>query len=204
MAQLNKRLKKLLKTSTHFMILGARGEGKTSLGMFLLELHHKYTDRPIFIYNFPQPSLLPKWIKNITKLDNLPENAIVCCDEAGIDFDQYSYAKKTNIYLRNLLITARHKNQSYIFISITTSFINKNFIYLIDAYFLKNPTVYQREEERKIIRWMYNQINEDIAVNNFYFNDAQIKNLKGSFKKPKWFTQELSKAYNQFEAEEIK
>lgn len=197
---LKERLKELAKRSTHYVIIGARGEGKTALAFKLLEIHKDFKD--CFVYKYPNPSLLQDWIKNITKIENLPPNSVILIDEASNDFDQYSYAKKNNIYLRNLLNIARHKNQSYIFVTTTTKFINLNFLHLIDAYFLKKPNMFQRQEERRLIRKAYESINEDIKVNEFYYLDAKMF-TKGVFEKPSWFTEEMSKVYEHVEGEKI-
>lgn len=198
---IKERVKQMVKESNHIVIVGSRGEGKTALGMYLLELH-KEVGREIYIYNYPKPAILPKWIKNISKLEYLPNNAVVLIDESSNDFDQYSYAKKTNIYLRNLLNIARHKKQSYIFIALTTNFINLNFLHLFNVWFFKQPTLFQREEERKIIRQAYSRIQEEIKVNEFYYMDDKEWG-KGRFVLPEWYTDKMSKAYSSIEAEKI-
>lgn|SRR3990167_420839 len=199
--ELKERINGIVKTSNHMVIIGSRGEAKTSLGFYLLELHEK-ANRDIFIYNHPQPKLLPKWIKNINKLEFLPENSCVLIDESAQDFDQYSYNKRTNIYLRNLLTIARHKNQSYIFIALTTNFINLNFLHMINVWLFKQPTLFQREEERRIIKQAYGKIQEEIKKEEFYFLDDKTW-CKGKFKCPEWYNEKLSKAYAKIDAEEI-
>lgn len=198
--QLKERLNEFIKTSAHYVIIGSRGEGKTALAFKLLELHNNI--KKCYIYKYPNPSILPKFIKNISKIEQLPLNSVLLIDECSNDFDQYSYSKRNNRYLRDLMITARHKNQSFIFVTTTTKFINLNFMYLIDAYFLKTPAMYQREEERKIIRKSYEQITETINKNEFWYMDNKLF-LKGEFIKPVWFTDKLSKVYEEYKAEQI-
>lgn len=198
---LKERIKMLVKDSNHIIIIGSRGEGKSSLGFHLLELHND-GGRKIYIYKHPKPNLLPKWIKNITRLEYLPDDAVVLIDEGSLEFDQYSYQKRTNIYLRNLLIKARHKNQSYIFISLTTNFINLNFLHMINAWFLKQPTLFQKGEERKIVRQAYAKIDEELGKDEFYYLDDR-EFCKGRFILPKWYDLKLSKAYSDIDAEMI-
>lgn len=198
---LKERIDKLIKESNHIIIIGSRGEGKTSLGFYLLELHNQ-DKRKVFVYKHPKPKLLPKWISNITKLEHLPENSVVLIDESSQDFDQYSYAKRTNIYLRDLLMKARHKKQSYIFISLTTNFINLNFLHMINAWFFKQPTLFQREEERKIVRQTYAKIQEELGKDEFYYLDDR-EFCKGRFVMPEWFDEKLSTAYSNIDAEKI-
>jgi len=198
---LKERVNELVKESNHTIIIGGRGEGKTALGFYLL-LKHKEANKEVYIYNHPKPKILPKWIKNITKLDRLPENSVVLIDESANDFDQYSYNKRSNIYLRNKLTTARHKKQSYIFIALTTNFINLNFMHLINAYFFKQPSLFQKENERKIIRQAYIKIQEDIDKSEFYFLDDK-EFAKGKFDLPEWYDSKLSTAYSEIDAEKI-
>lgn len=198
--QLKNRLNELMKTSSHCIIIGSRGEGKTALAFKLLELYDDFKE--CYVYKYPNPFLLPTFIKNISKIEQLPVNSVLLIDECSNDFDQYSYAKRDNRYLRDLMITARHKNQSFIFVTTTTKFINLNFMYLIDSYFLKTPAIYQREEERKIIKNAYNQITETININEFWYMDNKLF-LKGKFIKPMWFNDKLSKAYETYKAEQI-
>ena len=197
---LKEEIKEFVSGSNHAIIIGSRGQGKTSLGYYLLELHKE--KKKVFVYNHPKPKLLPTWIKNITKLERLPENAVVLIDESSNDFDQYSYQKRTNIYLRNLLTVARHKNQSYIFIALTTNFLNLNFLYMVNAWFFKQPTLFQREEERKIVKQSYAKITEELDKEEFYFLNDKVF-CKGKFRKPAWFDDKLSKAYSSVEAETI-
>ena len=199
--KLKERIDELVKGSNHIVIIGSRGQGKTSLGYYLLELHNA-AERKAYVYQHPKPKLLPKWIHNITKLGHLPKDAVLLIDETANDFDQYSYAKRNNIYLRNKLTSARHKNQSYIFICLTTSFINKNFMHMINAWFLKQPTLFQREEERKIVRQAYFRIQEEMGKDEFYYLD-DMEWVKGRFDLPEWYTNKLSTAYSEIDAEKI-
>ena len=194
------RVPDVVDKSTHFVIIGNRGEGKSALGYRLLELHKD--KRPCFIYRHPAPHKLPTWIQNVTKVEMLPFGAVCLCDEAGMDWDQYSYAKRTNIYLKNVLTIARHKLQSFIFVTTTTSFLNRNFIFMVDVYLLKAPSLFQLVEERKVVRAAYMMVQDMIDLNEFYWYDGKVF-LKGEFDKPPWFTDELSKAYSDYEPEKI-
>jgi energy-coupling factor transporter ATP-binding protein EcfA2 len=197
---LKDRIDLITKESNHMIILGSRGAGKTSLGNYLLELH-KGANRKCYVLNHPKPKLLPKWIHNITKMEHLPENAVCLIDEPE-EFNQYSYQKRDNLYLKGIMTKARHKKQSFIFIALTTNFINKNFLYMINLWFFKKPTLFQREEERKIVRQSYSRIQEEIGTDEFYYMD-DFEWAKGRFKIPEWYTEKLSKAYSGVDAEEI-
>ena len=45
---LKERIADLVKGSNHIIIIGSRGQGKTALGYYLLELH-KNAGRPVYI-----------------------------------------------------------------------------------------------------------------------------------------------------------
>ncbi len=197
---LTKRISEIVKRSTHYVVIGARDEGKTSFSYHLLELHKPY--RPCFVYRHPKPDKLPDWIHNISKAGQLPPNGICFVDESSNDFDQFSYNKRTNIYLRSLLQMARHKGQSWIFANTTTNFLNRNFLYMIDVFIMKKPTIFQEVEERKVVRLAYAMIHDEIGKNEFYWYDGKIF-LKGAFERPAWFTDELSRAYSNYEPERI-
>ncbi len=73
---------------------------------------------------------------------------------------------------------------------------------MVDVFILKKPTLFQVVEERKVVRQAYSMVHDEIAVNEFYWYDGKVF-LKGSFDKPEWFTDELSRAYSNYEPEKI-
>ncbi len=115
-----------LSKSICFLILGRRGNGKTTLGFRLLERHH-LAGRPCLIFRHPNPKVLPKWIRNITIFtDTLPEGAVILVDEAAKYFNQHAHAKKINLELQRWLETTRQREQSLIFIAHNSLFITLN------------------------------------------------------------------------------
>src|SRR3990167_9904023 len=73
--------------------------------------------RPIFIYKFPKPSLLPEWVKNTNNADNVQDGDVVLMDEGSTKFDQFSFNKERTQRMVDLIKTARHKELSLIFIT---------------------------------------------------------------------------------------
>ncbi len=185
--------------SRHIVILGSRGEWKTTAGFWLLEGHHK-AGRPCCIYNHPKPNLLPNWIRNHQKIEEMPPNAAIFVDECANDFDSQSYRKRNNEYLKRILIQARQNGdigQSYIFATTSSNFINLNFIRLIDSWMLKQPNDAQRNEERRTVRKLYEMAETEgylpLAKDEFYWSGKVRKG--GKLTRPEFFTQELSHAY---------
>jgi hypothetical protein len=194
-ASASSRVKDCVNKCRHFLIVGDKDQGKSALGYSILEAHHENTTRPCFVYRPPKPQLLPKWITPIANLDELPQGAVCLIDEASKDFDQYSYRNSWNRQLAEKLQIARHKDQSIILVYQTTKRANSNLLYPIDVYLLKKPTVFQRLEERALIQNAYRQIQGTIQKNEYYWLDGDVLE-KGTFTKPPWYTEELSKAYS--------
>jgi len=181
--------------SMHMVILGKREEGKTSLGMAILEWHKRLSDKECVIYNHPQPNLLPNWIHNIIDIKHLTDNQVVLIDESSNDFDKYSYAKQSNRFLVQKLKKARQLNISFIFIDHSSDFINKNMLKLMDIWLLKENTEYSIIDERPMIRRLYSRMERTPKVNEFWIHTNEYEGVM-EFEKPKWYTDELSYAYN--------
>lgn len=196
---LEDRLREVVLVSTHVLIVGKKDQGKSALGYHLLDLHKD--SRPCYVYRPPRPDLLPSWIKPISDMEELPNNAVCMIDESPTEFDQYSYRKLPSKYVAELMRIARHKNQSIIVIAQNSTDLNRNFIFPIDVYLLKQPSMFQRLEERRIIRSAYERIAGKIAVNEYYWYDQELF-TKGTFEKPEYYTQELSKAYANYSQNE--
>jgi hypothetical protein len=186
------RLGEVVLGSTHFLIVGKKDEGKSALGCHLLDMHRG--SRSCYVYRPPRPDLLPTWIKPISNMDELPNNAVCMIDETPKEFDQYSYRKLPSKYVAELMRLARHKNQSFIIIAQNSTDVNRNFMFPIDVYLLKEPSMFQRIEERKIIKSAYERIKEPIHVNEFYWYDSEIF-MKTTFEKPDYYSEEFSHNY---------
>jgi hypothetical protein len=92
---------------------------------------------------------------------------------------------------------ARHNNQSLIIVSPNSPDLTRKLIYPVDVYLLKEPSPFQRLEERRIIKAAYEKILDHIAQTEYYWLDGEIFE-KATFTKPAWYTEELSKAYRNF------
>ncbi len=98
------------------IILGARGTGKSAIGMRLLENIKVKTNRNICAMGFKRETL-PNWINVVNNIEEIPNGSVVLLDEAGIEFSSRESMSDTNKLLSSLLLIARHKDLSIFFIS---------------------------------------------------------------------------------------
>ena len=191
------RLRAVVHGSTHFLIVGKKESGKTCLASYLLQGHHE-AGRSCFVYRPPKSELWPEWVTPIYELTELPENAVVLIDEAPLQgFNQFSFQKRGTQRLAEIMEIARHNNQSLIIVSPNSPDLTRKLIYPVDVYLLKEPSPFQRLEERRIIKAAYEKIPGHIAKNEYYWLDGEIFE-KATSTKPVWYSEELSKAYRNF------
>lgn len=142
--------------STIGIILGARGKGKTALGMRLLENIYAKTKRQCVAIGFKEESL-PTWITPVIEIDDIPNGAFVLIDEGGIVFSSRKSMTDANNFLSSLLLIARHKDLSIMFISQNSANIDVNAIRQADYLLLKPSSLLQKDFERKKIQEIYAQ-----------------------------------------------
>jgi hypothetical protein len=142
--------------STVGIVLGARGSGKSALGMRFLENASAKTGRRAYAMGF-DPSSLPAWIASVESISQIPNNAFVLVDEGGIAFSSRSSMSSANKILSSLLFVARHKGISALFISQNSSNIEVNAIRQADYLLLRKASLLQKDFERKIIAKIYDE-----------------------------------------------
>jgi hypothetical protein len=185
------------KKSTIGLILGARGSGKSAIGMYLLENFKTQSDKNIYALGF-KPNSLPKWITVIKDINNLENHSVILIDEGGIEFSSRSSMSSANKLLSELLMIARHKDLSVMMITQNSSNLEINAIRQADYIVLKKGSLLQNEFERKIIKKIYDQIQND-------FDDDQgttyiyADNYRGFVKNglPTFWSDKVSKGYAQ-------
>src|SRR3989338_6857673 len=118
------------------IILGARGTGKSAIGMKLLENIKVKTNRNICAMGFKKENL-PNWINAVNNIEEIPNGSVVLLDEAGIEFSSRESMSNTNKLLSSLLLIASHKDLSIFFISQNSSNLEINVIRQSDFLILK-------------------------------------------------------------------
>ena len=163
------------------VILGARGSGKTAFGMKFLENAHAKSKKKCYAMGF-NPEEMPSWIRVVDNIENIGNNALVLIDEGGILFSSRDSMSNANKLLSDLILVARHKNLTILFISQNSSNLDINILRQADFLVLKPSSLLQRNFERKIIQQIY-----DSAQGHF-----------DNFKDEKGITHIYSEGFNGF------
>src|SRR3989344_6252679 len=142
------------------IILGARGTGKSALGMRILENVHAKSTRKVAAMGFSAGSI-PKWIQCVEKIDEIRNGSFVLVDEGGIVFSARQSLSDANKILSELLLIARHKDLSVLFISQNSSNLDINTLRQADYLLLRKPSLLQKDFERKIIQVIYEEQEEN-------------------------------------------
>ena len=188
------------KDSTIGIILGARGSGKSAFGLKLLENLHAVSGRKIFAMGF-RTGELPKWIHTIDDIELIENNSYVLIDEGGILFNARKGFSDANQLLSKLLLIARHKDLSIMFISQNSSNLEINAIRQADYLVLKPSSLLQLDFERKKIKEIYVEAAEDFSRYKktkgvtYIYSDT----FKGfvSNPLPTFWTQNISKSFRE-------
>lgn len=147
--------KKILEAkSTIGIVLGARGSGKSAFGMRILENVHAKTNRKVCAMGF-KPETIPGWISCINDLKEIPNGAFVLVDEGGVLFSSRNTMSGANKLLSELLLIARHKDLSVLFISQNSANLEVNALRQADYLVLKKPSLLQKDFERSIVQKVY-------------------------------------------------
>lgn len=193
------------KDSTIGIILGARGSGKSAFGLKLLENLHAISGRKIFAMGF-RTGELPRWIHAIDDIELIENGAYVLIDEGGILFNARQGFSDANQLLSKLLLIARHKDLSIMFISQNSSNLEINAIRQADYLVLKPSSLLQLDFERKKIKEIYVEASEDFVKFKktkgltYIYSDT----FKGfvSNPLPTFWTQNISKSFRDKEKKE--
>lgn len=142
------------------IILGGRGEGKTAIGLKLLENIYSKTKRKCFSMGLKKEEL-PSWIKSIEAPEDIENKGIVLIDEGGVLFNSRKSMSSANKILSDLILISRHKGINIIFISQNSSNLEINILRQADFLILKKSSLLQKNFERKIIQKIYEEKEEE-------------------------------------------
>lgn len=143
------------------IIIGGRGMGKSALGMKIIENVYSRTKKQIYTMGFEEENL-PQWIAPIKDISEIENNSMVLIDESGISFSSRNSMNSTNKMLSELLMIARHKDVTIVFIAQNSSNIEINILRQADFILLKKNSLLQMDFERKIIKEMYKKIGKTL------------------------------------------
>lgn len=155
--------------STIGIILGARGTGKSAIGMKLLENLHVISKKNFYAMGFKKENI-PDYINVVENISDIKTNSFVLIDEGGILFSSRKSFSDANKLLSEILLIARHNDLSVLFISQNSANLEINAIRQADYLILKPSSLLQRDFERKKIKEIYDEVADK-------FN--KYKNIKG-------------------------
>lgn len=151
---------KLFKSDSKIgVILGARGSGKSALGIKILENAYAEYKKKCYAIGFREEEM-PSWIKVVSDISKIGNDAFVLIDEGGILYNARDFMSNANKILSDLILIARHKNLSIVFISQNSSNLEINVLRQADFLALKPSSLLQKEFERKIIQKIYDNVDE--------------------------------------------
>ncbi|MFA6213726.1 MAG: hypothetical protein WC717_00415 [Candidatus Micrarchaeia archaeon] len=192
--------------STIGLVLGARGSGKSALGMRLLENIAAKKTRQVYAMGFEQ-SALPAWVSCTGELGSIPNGAFVLVDEGGIAFSSRQSMSGANKLLSSLILIARHKDISVLFISQNSSNLEINAIRQSDYLLLRKPSLLQMDFERKKIGEIYSRIAsgfETLPEKGRHATYVYSDEFEGfvANRLPSFWSQKASKPFSSFKAEQ--
>lgn len=185
--------------STIGIILGARGTGKSAIGMRILENFKAQTSKKIYAMGF-KVDAIPKWIHVVGKVEDIKNDSVILIDEGGIEFNSRRSMSDSNNILSQLLLIARHKDLSVIFITQNSSNLEINAIRQADYLVLKPSSLLQKDFERKKIKDIYSKYDEkfkghkDILGLTLVYADNYLGFVKNSL--PSFWSEKASKSYS--------
>lgn len=143
--------------STIGIILGARGTGKSAIGLKLLENAHAKTGKQVYAIGVNKKDM-PDWINTAKTPEEVENNSVVLIDESGISFSSRKSMSNANQLLSSLLMIARHKNISVLFITQNSSNLEVNVLRQADFLVMKPSSLMQKDFERKKIKEVYEEM----------------------------------------------
>lgn len=180
------------------IILGARGSGKTAIGMKIMENMYTSANKHFYAIGFREEEM-PPWIRVIEDIRDIQNDSVVLIDEGGVLFNSRKAMTGANQMLSSLILISRHKNISILFISQNSSNLDVNIIRQADFLVLKPSSLLQKDFERKIISKIYDSLAkefkkfENMKGITYIYSDKFRGFVKN--KLPSFWKQEISKSF---------
>jgi len=193
--------KRITQSANNIIIIGKKGSGKSCLAFSLLDMHNELAKRDCYVLNFPRPEALPEHIENVEAIEDVPNGGVVFIEEAGIQFNQFSFNSKAGRELADLLKIARHKEITTIFVVQNGQMLIRDARRLVDVYLLREPSLQQMYDEVSLIKRLYSncfmlfKASEDMKRKGFFVADGSLMEML-QFDPPKYWTDNLSKAFS--------
>lgn len=193
-----KKWEKTLPKSSIGIIIGARGKGKSALGIKILENLKAMNKKSLCAMGFNQEDM-PAWITVAGDIKDIPSNSFVLIDEGGILFSSRRSMTDANQLLSDLILISRHKSLSILFISQNSANLDINILRQADYLLLKPSSLLQIDFERKKIKELYDEVKEQFEKFQDYKGLTYIysEDFRGFVNNPlpSFWTMNISKSF---------
>ncbi len=180
------------------IIIGARGSGKSALGLRLLE-NARAKGRSVAAMGFSEETL-PQWINCVSDLNAVKNGSFLLVDEGGILFSSREAFSNANKLLSELLLISRHKDLSVLFVSQNSSNLDVNTLRQADYLLLRKPSLLQKDFERDIIRKIYDEYGNEFKKTGEHSTLAYSDAYQGFVKNelPSFWSEAASKSFKNY------
>lgn len=187
------------------IILGFRGQGKSALAWYIMDMVRMQNGkpRPVYVLGMPKSKrkYAPKWVKHVDSFKNIPKGAIVLVDEAALHFPARRSQSDENLAVAGLNALSRQRDQLIIFVAHTARLLEVEAIMDSNVIIYRKPSAsYLKFERRETMEWT-STAREQIMSKGNPLHWAYVIDLEDDkrgllrCKLPPFWNEELSKAW---------
>jgi len=185
------------------LILGKRGSGKSAFALKLGEYLYAIHEVPVWLVGIPEDVsvYLPRWVSIAQDIEQVDLGAFIIVDESGLQYMAMRYQSDANTVMRRLLMIARHRKQSLVFICQVASDVDKAVVRQADTIVFKQPTLMQPKNDRPEVRdtaaralKVFDALPKDEKLRTAYIHDGDFVGVL-QCNLPDYWREELSFAF---------
>jgi len=185
------------------LILGKRGSGKSAFALKLGEYLYAVHEVPVWLVGIPEDVsvYLPRWVNIAQDIEQVDLGAFIIVDESGLQYMAMRYQSDANTIMRRLLMIARHRKQSLVFICQVASDVDKAVVRQADTIVFKQPTLMQPKNDRPEVRdiagralKVFDALPKDEKLRTAYIHDGDFVGVL-QCDLPDYWREELSFAF---------
>lgn len=189
------------------LVVGKRQHGKTACGGKVLEDAHR---RGLKTYWLGLPrskwNLLPKWIKPVENIDNLPDEIAIVFDEIYLYALARDHPKEFNKFLYKIIGISAQKRWIVVFCSHTARKFDIGGVLEVDNIITRKPSWlyarFERPEIRELIKEAFEWFNKNKEAKKepkkwaLIFTDYAKQPIAVKLPLPEFWSEELSRAFS--------
>jgi hypothetical protein len=187
------------------IILGFRGQGKSALAWYIMEMCRTFKGkpRPVYVLGMPKAKrrYAPRWVKHVEGFKNIPKHAVILVDEAALRFPARRSQSDENIAVAGLNALSRQRDQLIIFVAHTARLLELEAIMDCNVIIYRKPSAsYLKFERRETMEWT-TTAREQIMSKGNPLHWAYVIDLEDDrrgllrCRLPSFWSDELSKAW---------